>query len=146
MGCGMGYFSISMARIVGIEGKVVAADLQPKMLAGLQKRAEKHGLMERIELCQSTFTSIGVQESVNFALAFWMVHEVKQQNAFFQLIYAALNPNGKFLVVEPRIHVSEKNFDQCIELAQSVGFHLNEKPTIRFSRSALFIKQGDTND
>ena len=39
VGCGMGYFSLGLAKLVGPEGKVIAADLQPQMLAGLKKRA-----------------------------------------------------------------------------------------------------------
>ena len=31
-GCGMGYFSIGMAKMVGDSGKVIAVDLQQKML------------------------------------------------------------------------------------------------------------------
>ena len=31
-GCGMGYFTLPMAEMIGPLGKVIAADLQPKML------------------------------------------------------------------------------------------------------------------
>lgn len=43
IGCGMGYFSREMAKIVGNTGKVIAADLQQEMLAITLKRAEKEG-------------------------------------------------------------------------------------------------------
>ena len=48
VGCGMGYFSLGLAELVGEKGKVIAADLQPQMLAGLSKRAASAGLDERI--------------------------------------------------------------------------------------------------
>ena len=41
IGCGMGYFTIPMAEMVGSGGKVIAADLQPQMLDGLKRRTEK---------------------------------------------------------------------------------------------------------
>jgi SAM-dependent methyltransferase len=54
VGCGMGYFTLGLAQLVGAEGQVIAADLQTQMLAGLQKRGERVGLLDRIQLCQST--------------------------------------------------------------------------------------------
>jgi ubiquinone/menaquinone biosynthesis C-methylase UbiE len=50
IGCGIGYFTISMARLVGPAGSVTAVDLQPEMLAGVERRAEKVGVRERIRL------------------------------------------------------------------------------------------------
>ena len=54
VGCGLGYFSIGMAKIVGETGKVIAVDLQQKMLDIMQKRARRAGLQDRIypHLCQ----------------------------------------------------------------------------------------------
>ena len=48
-GCGMGFFTLDLARLVGPKGKVVAVDLQEKMLAGLKRRARKAGLDGSIE-------------------------------------------------------------------------------------------------
>ena len=41
LGCGMGYFSIPLARMVGEKGRVISVDLQPPMLNVLRKRAER---------------------------------------------------------------------------------------------------------
>jgi ubiquinone/menaquinone biosynthesis C-methylase UbiE len=49
IGCGMGYFSIALAKIVGPRGLVIAVDLQPQMLNILRKRAEKAGMVDRIQ-------------------------------------------------------------------------------------------------
>ena len=35
VGCGMGFFSIGLAKLVGDKGCVIAADVQPKMLSVL---------------------------------------------------------------------------------------------------------------
>ncbi len=40
VGCGMGFFSIGMARLVGEEGRVIAVDLQEKMIDIVRKRSE----------------------------------------------------------------------------------------------------------
>ena len=52
-GSGMGYFTLPLARMVGPEGRVVAVEIQPKMLAVLERRAHKAGLSQRIELRQA---------------------------------------------------------------------------------------------
>ena len=41
VGCGMGFFSIGLAKLVCDKGSVIAADVQPKMLEAMQKRSEK---------------------------------------------------------------------------------------------------------
>ena len=50
LGCGMGYFSRAMAKIVGDTGKVISADLQKEMLAITRMRAEKDGVARLIQL------------------------------------------------------------------------------------------------
>ncbi|MGD2049189.1 MAG: methyltransferase domain-containing protein [Chloroflexota bacterium] len=140
VGCGMGYFSLGLAKLVGRDGIVIAADLQDQMLAGLQKRAEKDGLFDRIQLCQCTADQIGVDEPLDFALAFWMVHEVRQQAAFLRQIHELLVAEGKFLIVEPFIHVSGKAFDQTISLAEVTGFRVAGQPKVRASRAVLLGK------
>ena len=62
IGCGPGYFSLSMARLVGPQGRVIAADLQPEMLARVRAHAEKDGLLERITLHQCEPMRIGWYE------------------------------------------------------------------------------------
>ncbi len=49
-GCGMGFFTIDLAPMVGPHGRVVAVDLQEEMLAGLRRRATRAGLERRIDI------------------------------------------------------------------------------------------------
>jgi len=141
VGCGMGFFTLGLAELVGQDGQVIAADLQEQMLAGLQKRAEKAGLRERIQLCKSTPDEIGVDEAVHFALAFWMVHEVRQPTLFMRQIHKLLVPGGKFLIVEPIIHVTGRAFGQTVFLAEDAGYRVVDQPKIRVSRAVLLEKQ-----
>jgi ubiquinone/menaquinone biosynthesis C-methylase UbiE len=141
VGCGMGYFTMELAELVGEEGKVIAADLQEQMLNGVRRRAKRTGLEERIQYHQSKPETIGVSEPVVFALAFWMVHEVRHPLSFFQEIYQLLEPEGKFLVVEPIIHVTEPNFERMTSLAEEAGFRVIDRPMVRASRAVLLQKQ-----
>jgi ubiquinone/menaquinone biosynthesis C-methylase UbiE len=83
IGCGMGFFSIGLAKLVGDKGCVIAADVQPKMLSVLEKRAEKVGVLNRIRIHRCEPDKLGVETTVDFILVFWMVHEVPDTNIFF---------------------------------------------------------------
>ena len=138
VGCGMGFFSIGLAKLVGDKGCVIAADIQPKMLEVTQKRADKNGLSRIIRLHKSEPNRLGVDTPVDFILAFWMVHEVPHPKLFFDQIRACLKSNGRILIVEPKLHVSSKRFGETAALAQKAGLDLCDTPTIKFSRSAIF--------
>ena len=138
VGCGMGHFSIGMANMVGEQGKVIAIDLQQKMLEVMLKRAKRAGVAERITPHQCEANNIGVPEQVDFILAFWMVHEVPDQQSFFNQIRKNLATAGKILIAEPKFHVTVDELGRTIEIAESCGLRCIGQPHIRFSRTALF--------
>ena len=137
-GCGMGFFTIAMAELVGRDGKVVAVDLQPKMLEVMMKRAGRYGLAGRItpHLCGPL--ELGLQGNFGFALAFWMVHEVPDAGQFFRQVYSHLLPGGCLLYTEPAFHVGEKDFRAMVAEAREAGFVRCAVPEVRFSRAGLF--------
>jgi ubiquinone/menaquinone biosynthesis C-methylase UbiE len=137
IGPGMGYFSIPMAQIVGSTGRVTAIDIQPKMLSVLMERAQKNHVSDRIKTHLANPDSIGFHEKADFILAFWMAHEVPDPKRFFAEIRDLLKAQGLFLLVEPLIHVSKKNFSRTLEMADELGFVIKESPEIRMSQSAL---------
>jgi len=55
-GPGMGFFTLPLARRVG-SGRVVAVDIQPKMISALRRHAEKAGLLQRIDTRPDTTTA-----------------------------------------------------------------------------------------
>ncbi|MFH1034543.1 MAG: class I SAM-dependent methyltransferase [Pseudomonadota bacterium] len=141
-GCGMGYFTLPLAQLVGSQGKVVVVDINPKMLQKVRARAEKAGLLERIETRLAKDNGLGVEDlagGVDFALALHVVHELKDQAGFFQEICAALKPGGRFLVAEPRGHVSPDKFAQSLDLARAAGLALDPAEPRRGLR-AMFLK------
>lgn len=143
IGCGLGYFSLGLAKMVGETGKVIAADIQPQMLHRMKKRADRVGLSSIIHPHQCQEDDIDIHEPLDFALAFWMVHETPAPTALFQQLHKILKPTGVLLVTEPIFHVIHKDFNQEISLAREVGFHLKEKPKIRWSRAAALVKNAE---
>lgn len=140
VGPGMGYFTIPMAKMVGENGKVIAADLQQEMLDGLDHKAFKVGVQERIKLHLTKEDSIGITEPIDFCLAFWMVHEVPDQSHFLNEIFSKLKPEGLMLIAEPRTEVSKKDFNRTLEKAKSARFSVVDHPKIFLSYTVLLKK------
>jgi ubiquinone/menaquinone biosynthesis C-methylase UbiE len=140
LGCGPGFFSLDIAQMVGKSGKVIACDLQEGMLQKI--RAKIHGteLEGRITLHQCQETRIGVSGNVDFALAFYMVHEIPNQGNFFYEISTLLKPHGQVLVVEPPFHVSRNAFEKTIRTAIDSGFVVVERPNVLLSKAVILQK------
>jgi ubiquinone/menaquinone biosynthesis C-methylase UbiE len=137
IGCGMGYFTIPLAQMVGEQGRVFAVDLQAEMLAGLRRRATRAGVLERIVLHQTPANQLELPEQVDFGLAFWMVHETPDPLAFLRQVQALIKPGGRLLVVEPIIHVGQAAYERTIQAALSAGFTLLHPNHVNLSRAAL---------
>jgi ubiquinone/menaquinone biosynthesis C-methylase UbiE len=140
LGCGPGVFSLPMAHMVGESGRVFAVDLQAEMLELVRVKAERQGMLKRVTLHQSSFQSIGLQGPVDFVLAFWMVHEVGNQETFLDEIEKMIRPGGRFLLVEPVMHVSQADFDKTTAKVRGTGMAIAEIRKVRISRAVLFQK------
>lgn len=108
LGSAMGFFSLPMARLVGENGRVVCVDVQQKMINGLKRRATKSGLAGRMDfrICESATLAIDdLARTVDFALAFAVVHEVPDPERLFTEIHKALKIGGHLLLSEHTGHV-----------------------------------------
>ena len=139
-GCGMGFFTLPLARMVGPKGRVIAADIQPKMLSALSRRAQKAGLSDRIELRLIQENGLGVKDmsgKVDVAVALHVVHEVPDQASFFIEIRQSLKQSGKLLFIEPKGHVSQDQFAASVAVAENAGFVSEALPEKTGGRVAL---------
>lgn len=142
-GPGMGFFTLEMARRVGANGRVVAVDVQPRMIAGLEKRLAKAGLLERTEERLAPSDSLGVQDlrgKIDFALAMAVVHEMPSSSRFFTEVAEALKPGASLLLAEPSGHVKQTAFEAELQAAAAAGFEVMERPAIPRSHAALLKK------
>jgi ubiquinone/menaquinone biosynthesis C-methylase UbiE len=144
-GPGMGFFTLELARRVGPRGRVVAIDIQAKMLDALVRRARRVGLAERIEVRKAKEEKLGIEDlasQVDFVLAFWVVHELPDLAAFLAQVHQALKPGGRMLISEPKIHVTQSELAETVAQAEHAGFSVEERPSIRASNSALLVRRG----
>ena len=142
-GSGMGFFTLPLARMVGPQGRVIALDLQERMLQGLRRRAAKAGVEEWVETRRVTQHSLDIPDlksSMDLALALYLVHELPDQAAFFNDVHECLKPGGRLLIIEPRQHVPEAEMLASVELARDSGFGLVERQKSWGGRHALMQK------
>ena len=143
VGCAMGFFTIPAAGMVGADGRVIAVDMQPRMIDKLKKRADKAGVGDRIETRVCTTDSPGLSDlegRVDLALAFAMVHETPDPARLLRELGQCLKPEGRLLVAEPRGHVTSTMFDETLRWAGDAGLRLVDRPAVSKSHSAVFVK------
>jgi ubiquinone/menaquinone biosynthesis C-methylase UbiE len=138
VGCGPGFFTIPMAGMVGEKGLVIAADISAGMLRRVKRRAKRARVSGRILLQLSEKDRLGISQKVDFALAFWTAHEVGDLERFFADMKVALQPDGVFLLVEPKMHVSDMSYDEIVAAAERAGLRPFEEVPVRLSHATAF--------
>jgi len=137
LGCGPGFFTVEIAKLLSDSGQVIAVDLQDGMLEKVNRKIKGTELEKRISLHKCQEDKIGVKDRVDFVLAFYMIHEVPNQESLFEELRSILKPEGRLLIVEPKFHVSEKAFEEMIKKLTTKGFEIIDKPKVFFSRSVV---------
>ena len=143
-GCGMGFFTLELARLVGPAGRVVAVDVQERMLAGLRRRARRAGLTARIDARLASPDRFGIEDlerSADLAVAIHVVHEAPDARRFFTELARALKTGGRVLFVEPRGHVGAGRFGDELAAAVSAGLVVASRPAVRSGPAALLERR-----
>ncbi|MEO1388729.1 MAG: class I SAM-dependent methyltransferase [Cyanobacteria bacterium J06634_6] len=101
IGAGLGYISFQLARWVK-EGKVVAVDVQPEMLALLEAERDKYKV-GNIETVLGTEADPNLpEESIDMAVMFDAYHEFEYPAEMIAGIVKALKPGGQVVLAEYR--------------------------------------------
>ena len=100
IGAGSGYYAVRVSRRVGPSGRVLAQDVVPFYLAGLQRRVAQEGLSN---------VSVGLGDphdprlpsaSVDLALLVHMYHEVAQPFGLMTNLLPALRPGARVAIID----------------------------------------------
>ncbi|HXZ81482.1 MAG TPA: methyltransferase domain-containing protein [Terriglobales bacterium] len=142
-GPGMGFFTLELARLVGPSGRVIAVDIQPKMISGLKRRLARAGLLDRVDVRLGRSDSMGIADlagTVHFILAAAVVHELPAAAQFFADAAKAAKPGATMLFFEPAGHVNEDKLQEELSAAAAAGFVVADRPAIRRSHAAVLRK------
>ncbi|HOV66925.1 MAG TPA: class I SAM-dependent methyltransferase [Methanoregulaceae archaeon] len=140
LGCGPGAVTRLLARMVGDAGRVIAVDIQEEMLACARRRCERAGYGSRVTWHRNLPGSLGIAGPVDVVLSFHMLHEVPDQARLLGDVHAVLRPQGRYLVVEPALHVPPAAFERTIGTAVRAGFTVEDRPRVPLGRAVLLAK------
>jgi len=110
------------------------------MLSSLRNRAQKKGLDDIIETRECSKDDLGVDDlsgQADVALAIHVVHEVPYPRRFLTTCRTVLKPGGRLLLIEPKGHVTNEEFQETKDLAFDVGFTECDKLQLRKSHALV---------
>ncbi|MEM7784539.1 MAG: class I SAM-dependent methyltransferase [Planctomycetota bacterium] len=102
MGCGNGFHSLPIAKLVGDRGAVLGVDVQPEMLGFLRDRMEEEGVENVIPILGSYHNPHLPENDVDLVLMVDVYHEFSHPVEMLQAIRKSLKPNGLVVLVEYR--------------------------------------------
>ncbi len=142
-GPGMGFFTLELLRRVAPGGRVVAIDVQPRMLDRLKKRAGNAGLAAHLDARLAPKESMGIADlgdQVDLTVAFFVVHEMPSTRNFFLEVADASKRGAHLLLSEPSGHVTTQEFEAEVNDAIEAGFTVVDHLAIRSSHTVLLVK------
>ncbi|MBA7716517.1 2-methoxy-6-polyprenyl-1,4-benzoquinol methylase [subsurface metagenome] len=93
-GCGIGRYTLPVAELVGLKGKVFAADIQPLAIKTVKEKAARQGLTNVETILVDSYTT-GIQDSsIDIVLLIDTLHMINDYHALFQEIHRILKQDG----------------------------------------------------
>lgn len=102
IGAGSGYYTSRMAKKVGPTGRVYATDIQPGMIAILERRIKAEGLTNVTTVLGAMDQPSLPPQSIDLAIMVDVYHELQQPQLFLQRLKAAFKPGGRLVLLEFR--------------------------------------------
>ena len=102
VGAGSGFHAFRMAKLVGPAGKVLAADVQPEMLALIAARAKREKVANVVPVRAAEADPKLPAGGVDLILLVDVYHELRQPYEVTEKLVAALKPGGRLVLVEFR--------------------------------------------
>lgn len=103
IGCGNGFYTLQLAELVGPNGRVLAVDIQPEMLALLGERASGAGI-ENIEPILGAPADPKLPAgAVDVVLLVDVYHEFSYPERMLAAMRASLKPKGRIALAEYRM-------------------------------------------
>ncbi len=102
MGCGNGFYTLQMARMVGPKGRILAVDIQPEMLRLMEARAAE----EELENIESILGDVDdpklPKDSIDLILCVDVYHEFSHPEPMLASMRRSLKKDGAMVLVEFR--------------------------------------------
>jgi len=141
VGCGSGFFTPILSKAVGLNGKIIAIDIQREMIEKLSCKIEKKGLNNVETFVGDIAESNLILSSIDLIFAYYCYHEFEDKSGTIRKFKELLKEQGKIFICEPRFEVKIKKKEKMIEDLEREGFILIEEWKTLFSYYLIFKKQ-----
>lgn len=103
LGCGSGFYSRRMARLVAPAGTIYAVDIQPEMLRMVEASAGAEGITNIVTVLASTDDPKLPPGALDWILLVDVYHELQEPEPVLAKMREALAPDGRVALVEFRL-------------------------------------------
>jgi ubiquinone/menaquinone biosynthesis C-methylase UbiE len=102
LGCGNGFYTLHLSRLVGPKGKVYASDIQPEMIELLKRRARATGARNIAPILGTPSDPKLGEARFDLVLMVDVYHEFSHPEPMLEAIRRSLKPDGRIALVEFR--------------------------------------------
>ena len=133
VGCGTGYFSIPIAKLVGPKSKIYAIDISNEMLIETEKKAEEAEITNIITMKAGEESFDLLENSCDMVFSSTVLHEVDCPQEFLLQCKKIINEKGSIIIldwnkVEGKVGPSidhRISVDRVEEYAKEVGLNMD---------------------
>jgi ubiquinone/menaquinone biosynthesis C-methylase UbiE len=127
LGPGPGAFTVGAAERTGIQGRLIAVDIQPEMIAQVERRVREEGLPNVETHVASAHRLPLNDESVDRAFLITVLPEIPDRNLALAELARVLRPDGVLSVTEEFYDPDYLFLSETIRLVEGAGFRYEEQ-------------------
>jgi ubiquinone/menaquinone biosynthesis C-methylase UbiE len=144
VGPGNGRYTIETARRVGSTGKVIAVDIEPKMIERVMQRARAEGVTQIEARVANVYDLPFEAGAFNAVYLITVISEIPEPERALREFYRVLSPAGTLAFSEMLTDPDYPRVRTLIRLATAANFRLKKRIGNFFAYTLVFEKQSTT--
>ncbi len=144
VGPGNGRYTIETARRVGSAGKVIAVDIEPKMVERVRQRAQAEGFTQIEAKVANVYDLPFDKGTFDAVYLITVISEIPEPERALREFYRVLSPAGTLAFSEMLTDPDYPRASTLIRLATAAHFRLKKKIGNFFAYTLVFEKQPNT--
>lgn len=142
IGPGNGRYTMAFARRAGEQGKVVAVDIEPRMVQRVTRRAREEGITNVEARVADVYELPYVDGTFDAVTATAVIGEIPDPDRAIREFYRVLSPSGILVFSELLVDPDYPLAGTLIRRASAAGFRLSKRIGNFFYYTLIFKKEG----
>jgi ubiquinone/menaquinone biosynthesis C-methylase UbiE len=127
LGPGPGAFTVDAAQRTGSEGRIIAVDIQPEMIARVEERVREANLTNVETRVAGAYELPLESESIDRAFLVTVLPEIPDQNRALAELWRVIKPGGQLSVTEEFMDPDYPFLFETIRRVEAAGFELVQR-------------------